>query len=1813
MKLKKMIKKTSLMILSLLMICGLVTGQTFNVSAASGQDGINIIKERLKEYFLGLDTIDDGSKVETCYVSKASDYLALIREDGSFADVDYNAHNNAANGVAWSPYLAIDRLQAIAIAYHKEGNVLYQSEAAKNGVDKALKHWVTQGSRDNKPGGPYSSNWWENEVGVQLRFARIGLFMEGVISNDAFKVITDKLIEKTPLAKGTGQNNLWFDQNHVYHALLTNNLVRLKEMVDDYLNYCLSTQLDDKTDEAVQVDNSFYMHGRQFYSNGYGMSMFRDMSFWIYMLRETDFAIGDDVVDRMADYMLDGTSWTIRGDIMELYLGYRPYKLDVGYKNYAEEYIEPLKRMIVADPDRASRYQTVLENIEGKNTSNGKSGNYYMWRSGYASHMRDNYGVNIKMDSKDIIGGEWRGSWPAGQDQGQLIYWTSSSTSTITVDGDEYTNVFPTYDWAHCPGSTTANRIVKDYANYGRFTNGTEHTIGVSNEKYGTTAYVMDKKNTQATKGYFFFDDEFVALGAGINSKEEVNIHTTLNQSEASNVTVGGQAVTEGTKAKEYTTNWLYNDKVGYVMPKESKVVVSNTKQTDLPSLWADKQKSETPATFSAWMDHGLNPINGSYEYIVVPGKTASEVEQYSSNIPVTIVSNTKDVQAVRHDGLKQTQINFYKAGTLEYAKGKTITVDQPCNIIIDESKSTPVISLAVADTDSGKAVKVKLNIGGTQSETQFVVGQAPYAGQTVTLETGQTNAYTASSYADGHLPIHAYDKDSNTYWKSETGENQWIVQALGKRTFISTMSIDWKDNFAKKYKVQISTDGINFTDVATTTNGDGGKDEVSIFSIATHVKIVCEESNKSAGYEIAEIAYKGGTNIALDKKVQASSTSTNDPGNVARNAVDGNTATRWSSLRDSHNEWITVDLGGKAKVDAIRVLWEGARSVNYTVDISDDAKTWKTLKTVKESNVLLDEILLSETAEGRYLRINSTESKVTSKNYGISIYELEVYGEVDLSSEELANVAIGKSASASSINSTDAPERSIDGNLSTFWKSDLKTDHYLNIFLKDIHTISKVAINWGGVYLDSYKIEVSNDNSNWKTIETIAKCNGNKETINFNEAVDAKYIRIIGNTATEKNVVINEFEVFGVLKEESKDVNLALNKPSQASSEYLDTKDGNKLYKSSLAFDGNTAKVNNQQSRWSSNRESNNEWIQVDLEDIYLIDSVVLNWEGTSVHDYKVLVSKDNKNWQEVKHINTGSGIKEITFENPVEGRYVKVQGVKVGGKYGYSLWEFEVYGKKEVFKNVALNKESKASSEYLDTKDGNKIYKSSLAFDGSTAKVNNQQSRWTSNRDSNSEWIYVDLGLVHDVYSVILNWEGTSVHDYKLLVSKDNVKWDEVEHINTGSGIKEITFNNPIEARYVKVEGIKVGGKYGYSLWEFEVYGKSMKTDLDNLYKKLKDTDSKLYTPKSYKAFKDNLDKALEVIENLEAKEADIKAILTALDNSYNDLVLLANRKVLEAEIKKAEAINTKEYTPKSIKVFSETLLKVKEIYANKDATQKEVDEAKATLTSAISSLVKKADKAKLVELIKQVNNLKESEYTEDSFKNVIAEKTKAQKVIDDENATDKQVADTYNSLKAVLDKLAKKPTIDVEPDDKPSTEDKVIGNKDQTILISGQLPKEAELTSKVLNEKEIELLKEKMNPEFFKTASLEKVYDLGLLLNGAKYNPDGTVTVTLKLEDSYRNKNIGIIYIDDNGNITKLSSTKDKDYIKFDTTHFSTYAIVSYNEVNNDGVGENGKVEVPKTSDNSYVYLYATLVTVSLGYLIFRKRKSYVRNKK
>ena len=1800
-----MIKKALRIILSLVMSFGLVLS-SMNVTYASESD-FATIKTRLKDYFLTLDTIDDGSKVETCYVSKAKDYLDLIQEDGAFGDVDYKATSSAANGTAWSPYLALDRLQAITVAYHKEGNALYHDEEVINKLNKAIVYWGKM--------NPSSSNWWENQIGVQLRFSRIALFMESIVSKDAMDIMLNKLLEKTPVKYGTGQNNLWFDQNYVYYAIITENGTKhtnstgfkkldLKELVDDYLSYCLVVQTDDNTAEAVQVDNSFYMHGRQFYSNGYGMSMFRDMSFWIYMLRETSYAFEQDVIDLMADYMIDGTSWTIRGDIMELYLGYRPYDYDVGYDNYAAEYIDPLKRMIESDPDRADEYQAILDNIQGKNTVNGKNGNYYMWRSGYASHMRDGYGVNIKMDSNQIIGGEWRGSWSGyDKDGGQLIYWTSSAASTITVDGDEYTNVYPTYDWAHCPGTTTAARIVQDYANAGRFTNGTEHTIGVSNGKYGNTAYDMNKKGTQVKKGYFFFDDEFVALGSGINSTEGVNIHTTLNQCEAEDVNVGGQSVAEGTKEQIYNTNWLYNGKVGYVFLENTDVVVSNSVQTNNPSLWDEAKKNETPATFTAYLDHGLKPSNDSYAYIVVPNTTAGAVSQYAGNTPVTVIANNEKVQAVRHDGLKQTQINFYQAGSLEYKDGYIITVDQPCSIIIDESEDTRKISVAVNDTAANQTVNVNLNYDNQETQTTFVSGALPYAGQTMTLSEGSDNRYHTNSSMIGHEVEKAFDGDENTYWQSEETQNEWISMFTGNNKHLASMNILWGDNYASAYDVMVSQDGKNYELLKSVSNGDGKTDTIELKGVYPYIKIIMKDGNGNC-FEIKEITFKASDSIALNKSVEASSTSTNDPGNTKELVVDGNTSTRWSSLRNEDENWIMVDLGQYSEINAMSIQWESACSDDYDIQVSSDKNNWITVKnSMATGSSLLDEYNFDEPVYGRYVRVSSHKSRTLK--YGISIYEISVYG-----SYKDEDIAANKNAFSSTIKDLNLPTHAIDNKANTSWISSAAGDQWIYVELKGIYKISSMQVDWGNNYAPNYEIQISDDAQMWQTVKTIIDGQGGNENISdlgnqearyvrlklngssgssyqiiqwsvygelveaenlenialnktatassvynnvytanraidgsfennggndqsrwvsnrnsndeyiqidleanydltgvklywegngakkyqilvsedgktwqkvyleengqpgianipFNETVTARYVKMLGiECASKYGYSLWEFEVYGKLHQEPvvPEVNIALNKTSKASSEFTDPNDGNKTYQSLLAFDGKGTNetVDGKQSRWVSLRTKDDptatsQWIYVDLEADYDISKVVLNWEGNGAKEYKVQISNDGQNWTDISHITDGKGgIDELTYKNTT-GRYVRMLGIEPGGIYGYSLWEFEVYGEAVLEPenpnvNLALNKSSNASSEYVDSKDGNKTYESSLAFDGKGTNeiVDGKQSRWVSNRKSNDEWIYVDLQDIYNISKVILNWEGSGAKKYKVQVSNDGQVWTDISDINDGDGgLDELSYKD-VTGRYVRMLGIEVGSDYGYSLWEFEVYGTTLKSKLQEIYKKYKDLDISSYTPNSIARYQEALNNAVKVYNDDDVTSEDILKAIDQLEDSVKGLTKIVDKMELEETINSAsKQLDTAKYTPQSIELLTVTLQKTKEVFNDDNATKHEVDEAINKLNEVVAALVEKADKNNLISIFNTALKLDKEKYTSESLTKVEALLEKVESIIDDENAAQAEVDEMYDQLYQALDQLVIKEDV--------NTNDKVEGDVTVIPTPEKEIPKD------------------------------------------------------------------------------------------------------------------------------------------------------------
>ncbi|MFZ3495466.1 discoidin domain-containing protein [Streptomyces sp. 5.8] len=118
--------------------------------------------------------------------------------------------------------------------------------------------------------------------------------------------------------------------------------------------------------------------------------------------------------------------------------------------------------------------------------------------------------------------------------------------------------------------------------------------------------------------------------------------------------------------------------------------------------------------------------------------------------------------------------------------------------------------------------------------------------------------------------------------------------------------------------------------------------------------------------------------------------------------------------------------------------------------------------------------------------------------------------------------------------------------------------------------------------------------------------------------------------------------------------------------------------YSAAAAFDGNLTGT-----RWASQwRDA--EWIQVDLGAGRNLSRVVLTWEGAFGKNYDIQVSDDGTNWRTAKSV-TGSdgGTDEIVITG--SGRYVRMNGLARSSGYGYSLWEFQVYGTTSVEPPVA------------------------------------------------------------------------------------------------------------------------------------------------------------------------------------------------------------------------------------------------------------------------------------------------------------------------------------------------------------------------------------------------------------------------------------------------------------------------------------------------------------------------------------------------
>jgi beta-glucosidase len=267
---------------------------------------------------------------------------------------------------------------------------------------------------------------------------------------------------------------------------------------------------------------------------------------------------------------------------------------------------------------------------------------------------------------------------------------------------------------------------------------------------------------------------------------------------------------------------------------------------------------------------------------------------------------------------------------------------------------------------------------------------------------------------------------------------------------------------------------------------------------------------------------------------------------------------------------------------------------------------------------------------------------------------------------------------------------------------------------------------------------------------------------------------------------------------------------PAQAAGVLLSA--GKPVTASSIEWAGTPAAAavdGNPGTRWSS-QFSDPQWIQVDLGATATIDQVVLVWEAAYARSYQIQTSADGSAWSSIFTTTTGTGGTQ-TLAVSGTGRYVRMLGTVRATGYGYSLWEFGVFGTVGGGTPPSGSPISEFRPVSASSWEGGNA--PGAALDGRT------NTRWSS-QFSDPQWIQVDLGGTATISQVVLNWEAAFGRAYRIEVSPNASTWTTIYSTTTGpGGVERLAVGGT--GRYVRLTGTARATGYGYSLWEFQVFG--------------------------------------------------------------------------------------------------------------------------------------------------------------------------------------------------------------------------------------------------------------------------------------------------------------------------------------------------------------------------------------------------------
>ena len=239
--------------------------------------------------------------------------------------------------------------------------------------------------------------------------------------------------------------------------------------------------------EGIAVDNYYLQHGKQLYMGGYGQTFVDVITKFAQLLVGTQYELPIEKKLILSNLVRNTLLRSVRGQ----YTSYNALGRNISRKGNSKNgnsLFQIVRRMIDIDPEHRTEYENFIYRFEnGNDLSYGIDifHTHYFY-SDYTLHTSPNYTFDVRMSSKRTVKCE------SINNENIKGYFLSYGSNNILVDGDEYYDIFPTWDWSRIPGVTAPHLYdlpqMKTGIQYGE----SDFAGGVSDSIYGVSAFIYN-------------------------------------------------------------------------------------------------------------------------------------------------------------------------------------------------------------------------------------------------------------------------------------------------------------------------------------------------------------------------------------------------------------------------------------------------------------------------------------------------------------------------------------------------------------------------------------------------------------------------------------------------------------------------------------------------------------------------------------------------------------------------------------------------------------------------------------------------------------------------------------------------------------------------------------------------------------------------------------------------------------------------------------------------------------------------------------------------------------------------------------------------------------------------------------------------------------------------------------------------------------------------------------------------------------------------------------------------------------------------